>query len=387
MTRDEFETRYDLLDLVAEGATRTFHALSPSGAVVMVHFVDAAESVSIVRDRLRRLRPRYREEVQSIYEVDGAAVVITRFIKDFLDLDRWILARLDQTERPPDGLAAPPERGTHEPEDPRESIPDEGSPLPAEPVDQPRAAGAKPTPEQDEQSQMGELTALFSAHRDDDPGSPDSSEDGDGEFSSLYRSEAATTPDRGSPPVERAESKKVPTSKADDPPSFSGLFDAPGGSPSLQTPTPGPQSWHPPAPTSGAKEPSPGSGAGGKDWLDAVRRLDAHAPHSEPPAHRVDGSSYEKSPDASEPEPRGRELPAAPSPFTRVMKGVREAPPRSEPLRGDQPRPAAPSAHGLTSARNPPAKVRSSLGLVVGACAVLALAAALIVFVAVAGRG
>ncbi len=82
---------YELLTRVSEGSVRTYHALSRTGAVVMVHFVeDAGDIAARVREMIDRLPPQERRKVLEIVEARGGAAVVTKFILDFDSLLAWL---------------------------------------------------------------------------------------------------------------------------------------------------------------------------------------------------------------------------------------------------------------------------------------------------------
>ena len=79
MTADEFRARYALLDPLAEGGVRTFHAVTPTGGVVMVHFVDGGITPGnlALLAALERLNPERRAHVREVTAVDGSIAVVT----------------------------------------------------------------------------------------------------------------------------------------------------------------------------------------------------------------------------------------------------------------------------------------------------------------------
>jgi len=90
MTRDEFESRYRLLQEVTRaGGATTHNAIGPAGAVVMVHFLQD--------DLLERVRPLVAlseadrpDRIVTLLEVDDLPVLVTKFIMDFPDLGSWL---------------------------------------------------------------------------------------------------------------------------------------------------------------------------------------------------------------------------------------------------------------------------------------------------------
>jgi hypothetical protein len=88
MTSAEFHERYQILQQVAEGSVRSYHALAATGAVVMVHYVDHIDVRDWVRSAIDGLRPLDRKRVIEIAFVDDTPVIVTRFILDFSSLER-----------------------------------------------------------------------------------------------------------------------------------------------------------------------------------------------------------------------------------------------------------------------------------------------------------
>lgn len=95
MTRGEFAARYALLDEVAGGAVRSHHAVTPAGAVVMVHFLDGGvtDGTLALLALLERLEPARRALVREVTAVDGAITVVTDRLPGFRSLADWLGAR------------------------------------------------------------------------------------------------------------------------------------------------------------------------------------------------------------------------------------------------------------------------------------------------------
>jgi len=177
MTRDEFESRYRLLqEVTSTGGATTHNAIGPQGAVVMVHFLEEE-----VEGRVRSLselpdaeRP---DRILTLLDVDGSPVLVTRFIMDFPDLETW-LGRLSvegpSESGPPLGdvpgdftrmfEAAAASEGSEEPTPRLEADPGGGGEQ--EPTVTP--GGDRNTEERDteegsppEEPAVGEFTALF----------------------------------------------------------------------------------------------------------------------------------------------------------------------------------------------------------------------------------
>src|SRR5918999_5175802 len=113
MTSAEFVAKYKLFKPIAERGARSFLAQEVQGhRAVLVHRLDIAPA-----DENRRLlyglesiRPEERSSIIEVMEVDGVAVVVTRFTPDFHDLPSWVAQR----EQPafaaarPDSTPSPP---------------------------------------------------------------------------------------------------------------------------------------------------------------------------------------------------------------------------------------------------------------------------------------
>ena len=102
VTGDEFRSRYKLLKVVDEQGVQSHHALSPTGRVVMVHFLAGAplDDQRRLLALLDRLRPVDRTRILDKLDVDGATVLVTEFIQGFKTLLAWLesKAKLPPTE-------------------------------------------------------------------------------------------------------------------------------------------------------------------------------------------------------------------------------------------------------------------------------------------------
>lgn len=205
MTSAEFNNRYQLVRQVTDGDVRTYHAVAPSGAVVMVHMLNAsaADVNRTVAALLERLDPAEKPRILEVTEVDGSPVIVTRFILEFTDLVAWlsshetdgapIPAELSPMPAPPPQRAAPPRSAPAAP--PSEDRPPpasaeasefsmlfrappsaDGSSPTAEP---PAGASSAPSAAEDaKKSEPGEFTRMFRAQQPDalppqDPAPPD----------------------------------------------------------------------------------------------------------------------------------------------------------------------------------------------------------------------
>jgi hypothetical protein len=175
MTADEFRARYALLDQVSGGGVRTFHAVTPTAGVAMVHFVDGGITPYnlALLSALERLEPERRARVREVTAVDGSITVVTELLAGFRSLPAWL--GLDEAEPAP-ASPAPATPDSHAtPDDPAGSAP------PAQPADIPsdppaaapaesplaaRDAGATPAPSvgaDAPRKEPGEFTRLFMA--------------------------------------------------------------------------------------------------------------------------------------------------------------------------------------------------------------------------------
>jgi hypothetical protein len=111
MTGDEFHARYALLEQVTGEGARSFHAVTPGGGVVMVHFLDGGVTQAnlALLSTLERLEPGRRARVREVTAVDGAIVVVTDLIPDFRSLPGWLDAPASPppAEAPADAPSAP----------------------------------------------------------------------------------------------------------------------------------------------------------------------------------------------------------------------------------------------------------------------------------------
>lgn len=92
MDRSQLEARYPLLRPITSEGAETFLARSGTGAVVMVHFLDAP--LATWRGGLlmhpERLSAERRERILELLDVEGRGVAVTRFLLDFRSLPEWL---------------------------------------------------------------------------------------------------------------------------------------------------------------------------------------------------------------------------------------------------------------------------------------------------------
>ncbi|HEX9109503.1 MAG TPA: hypothetical protein VF832_19815, partial [Longimicrobiales bacterium] len=160
MTSDEFHGRYRLLDQVAGGPVRTFHAVASTGAIVMAHFLEGGPAQADRRLHLvSELGPPGKGKVLDVLIVDDVPVVIGRFVMDFVTFDRWLEDELAAQRRTTAPQPASPAPAAHEPGEftrlfaaaPQAGLPPAAAP--AGPPPAPRAQAAAP----------GEFTRLFAS--------------------------------------------------------------------------------------------------------------------------------------------------------------------------------------------------------------------------------
>jgi hypothetical protein len=276
ITSDEFRTKYQLLKEIASGEVRSYHAVSSTGAVVMVHLFERSDTDETQRllAALDRLPPPDHEKVLRVHDVQGTSAVVTRFILDFTTLADWIRQRTpDQGPAAqagsgpgdPTGAPAPSEFSMLFPaSSPPADPPGAGTPAPPEArstepsppsvVPQPTPEGAGPpaaTPE------PGEFTRMFRVQ------SGDRTDTGP---------EPGPTPAPADPLAEPPAPRDEPPPPAQEPGEFTRMFRSPSteantpapatdpgdgpagtGSPAVAGPETGPAESTAPAP-----EPEPG---------------------------------------------------------------------------------------------------------------------------------
>src|ERR687895_1761150 len=116
MTSAEFVAKYKLFKPIAERGARSFLAQEVQGhRAVLVHRLDIAPADENRRllGSLESIRPEERSSVIEVTEVDGVAIVVTRFTPDFHDLPSWLAQREQPVfaTRPPEPPAAPASSG------------------------------------------------------------------------------------------------------------------------------------------------------------------------------------------------------------------------------------------------------------------------------------
>src|SRR6266540_3992661 len=196
VTGDEFRSRYKLLKVVDEQGVQSHHALSPTGRVVMVHFLAGAplDDQRRLLALLDRLRPVDRTRILDKLDVDGATVLVTEFIQGFKTLVAWLesKAKLPPTESaltPPaaSSPASAPAPGdftrmfgadepAQKPDDSRAKPVirwNAASPAPPVPTAPPVPAAPPPAPAK----KPGEFTQLFGAVGATPPATPASAPD------------------------------------------------------------------------------------------------------------------------------------------------------------------------------------------------------------------
>lgn len=320
MTRDEFESRYQLLQTaLRSGQVLTHHALSPDGAVVMVHIVEGSPEVAAsIERRISVAGPEQRARVLERFDVEGDPVFVTRFILEFEGLDAWLPADPDPGAAPPPATADAPEAAGATPDVP---------PVEATPPG-PSAAGDDDGP--------GEFTRMFQSLASDP--APDA---GEPSLPPPPPSPAAEAPPRPAAPPHPADPEPTAPSPSDPqgdegPGEFTRMFQALD-----PAPTPPPPATPPPAPAPPSAQAGP-------------------PPPPPPPAH--EGPPPPQAPPAAGPSvPDDGADDDGPGEFTRMFGAVRPPatpssaepppPPPSPPRRDSAPPP--PSAGGPHTPRAP----------------------------------
>src|SRR3712207_6893235 len=99
MTSAEFVAKYKLFKPIAERGARSFLAQEVQGhRAVLVHRLDIAppEENRRLLYGLESIRPEERSSIVEVMDVDGVAVVVTRFTPDFHDLPSWVAQRSEE---------------------------------------------------------------------------------------------------------------------------------------------------------------------------------------------------------------------------------------------------------------------------------------------------
>jgi hypothetical protein len=425
MTSAEFNARYQLVKQVTEGAVCTYHAVASTGAVVMVHILDpgALDENRVLVELLGSLDPAERPRILEVDEVDGATIIVTRFILDFPSLRGWLEAHASaEPGGTPPTLpfaleAAPPAtpepRAVPDPQPPAQSEPPAGTKEPGEFTRlfrSPAADSAPAEPAEPAAKEPGEFTRMFRAQaKPEKPvasAPPPAREDPDdrtrlfaaeqprkdaplpfptpppgskpaGEFTRIMRA-AAAPPDPPSPPpaaVKPPPAAVQPPLAAVPPPppappaqppasgEFSRMFGAQSGPPPHQENPFG-------APHSGLTGRFAAPGQGGKAGAgdDYLSKLDASRPSG---PSRDDplagwGAAGPAGPPPSAPRPSGA------GEYTRIISAL---PPAPEPPRAPPP------------PRPPPKPDKARPWLIGGLIAIAVLAAILVLVFALVGGG
>src|SRR5919108_3568614 len=111
MTSAEFVAKYKLFKSIAERGARSFLAQEVQGhRAVLVHRLDIAPPDENRRllGSLDAMRADERASVIEVADVDGVAVVVTRFTPDFHDLPSWLAQREETAPSSPRAEQQPP---------------------------------------------------------------------------------------------------------------------------------------------------------------------------------------------------------------------------------------------------------------------------------------
>ena len=446
MTRQELESRYQLVEQVTHGDVRTHHAVAGGGTVVMVHFVrpDTARGQAAL-EAVDALEGAEAEKVLRVHEVEGEKVLVTRFLMDEGSLAKWLgleeveddgepdeATRLFKATRPGEDQESDA-GGDDEPGEftklfKAQQVPDD--PPPPEPPSPPSSEPDPPSdPSGDADGEPGEFTRLFKAIRPgpEAPASPDAA--GPPTPPPPPPPPTPPAPDVQEPEAPAAEgpppSPPEPESPAaENPPSSPGSFtqefgrvERPGEGESApprpaETPPPPPSSSGPglsytdPDRGSDGSDKKSGPGSASDDYLDRLRSPGGpggtsgkgETPPSPPPppgsAGATPGSTSAGGGDAPPPPPRsgqggsGGRGSAGPSEFTRVIAAASKPGMPSAPRKPSAPRPPSvrpPPTPGFRSGgggRGP-----STLLLVVGMAVIFLLALGVVLFLALSDGG
>jgi hypothetical protein len=112
MTRGEFDSRYQLLNCIADAEVRSYRARKlVTGQEIMVHLLAGIpdEQLAELRQRLRSLEPEDRAQVLEETEVDGESVVMTDLLPEFTSFPAWLESRVSAIAKPVSKKEAPSE--------------------------------------------------------------------------------------------------------------------------------------------------------------------------------------------------------------------------------------------------------------------------------------
>jgi hypothetical protein len=356
MTSAEFNDRYQLVRQVTEDGVRTFHAVASSGAVVMVHMLDASDldgNRSIV-GLLERLDPAEKPRIIEVTEVDGSPVIVTRFILEFSTLPGWLETHATgPAAAPPAATPRPAAGGPSSPgavPPPAVAPPASGerpafeSPLPAPPAPAGRDGAREPS----------EFSLMFRAQRPDDLPPP------------------APSPGDAAQPADPPAAPSTPgpaVPEEDEAGEFTRMFRAasdPASGPAPPPAAPPPQAAAPPPPASGTSVPPLSSTAapGAAEVADTASPLRADSPPAAGPTGPGEFTRLFQAPTVPAPPPRQPQTPPAePSAaadadsFTAMFRSPaastpppspppHQAPPAGPPPGAPSARPAAPVESG-----------------------------------------
>jgi hypothetical protein len=325
MMRAEFNSRYQVIRTVTQGAVRTHHAFASTGNVVMVHEIDpsAAQEAVLLAGMIARLGDSERERILDVMEVEGTTMIVTRFLLEHETLRGWLEASLSHH-----GAAGTAETMPVPPpveESPRAGAsPRTGQPSPpSEPPDPKPAPDPNVAREIGAQEGPGEFTRLFRAQpppAEPPPASPEGSgPEGSGnvpEVEAEGRDPEAEAPGSGQAPRPR----EAPVDEG--PGEFTRMFQAVV------------------APTSPAPEEEQGTPAPARREETNTEAAGPGRPPSSPTLPTTSGPSVIDTPDPT-PQPEVREESRGPGEFTRIFGAQNPGPshptPAEPPVRGGYP--------------------------------------------------
>lgn len=361
-----FYQRYELLDVLNDGAVKTFRARQvQSGQIVAVHVLIGPQQSLL--NKVKNLAGPAREELLEIGENEGTAFVVTPAWNRMVTFEEWVSATApagDRFTKAGNWRIPVTEFG-------RKSEPAAGSPAPPEPNVPPQPAEPHPpSPEPPAPIAPGEFTRMFQAPKatEDSPTvempalhPPAKLPNEPGEFTRMFQTPPAAAP----PPPRKLQNEPgeftrmfqtpsvpphpPPTAKPADPGEFTRFFDTPA--PAAATPN-----AHPAYPDPFARASEPASPSGG-------------------PGEFTRMFGVPQAPSPLTPGPVATSPPAAgPGEFTKIFAAPAPPPPKSSPSP-----PVPPAALPATKKKQ---KKQSYLPLFIGLGVLLVLFIALILIFA-----
>ena len=308
MTSDEFASKYDVHQQIAEGPVRSHFAHSRSAKVpALVHYLEGGETRENAGRlaQVKALADSPRHVLLDVCDVEGTPVVVTRFILNFTTFDAWLATE----------SAAPPPRSAPKPATP--AAPQSPPRTPATPPDAPKKAA-------------GEFTHPFGAavHREPPPTptpgpGPARTAPRRGSFSRLFGK--VVVPEAGPPPP--APLPETPTSGPfTSPERFLDAEPQEGADVLYRRLHSPPEPPSPPTPPS--PPPSPPRAPPGEFTQVFGASATTPAAPARPPSA---GLRPPAAPEASPPEPRAAPSPQGGADYIARLQGARPAAPPATP--------------------------------------------------------